>query len=328
MPANLTPQYFAAEEKYKKARDDEERLEALKEMLATIPKHKGTEKLQADLKKKIAQAKEGACRKKGGGHRGPTHQVERSGAAQIVLVGPPNSGKSRFVADHSPAKPEVAEYPFTTRVPTPGLVRVDRIPLQFVDLPPVTGDYLEPFLHEIVRGADLALLMFDLGSDELLDHYERTLAVLAGFSVSIDPPPPPEERDLSLRYLKSVLAAGRADLPGAADRLALLQEVAAPREVHPFSLETKAGLPALFRAVVDALGILRVFTKHPGREPDLDEPFVLPRGSTVADVARVIHKDLAEHLKFTRAWGPRFHPGQPVGRDLVVQDGDVFEFHA
>ena len=140
MPANLTPQYFDAEERYRKATTDRERLDALHEMLKTIPKHKGTEKLQADLKKKIKALKTGGG-KKGGARRAAMHTVERSGAAQIAIVGPPNSGKSRLVAELTAADPEVAEYPFTTRTPTPGIALAEQIPLQLVDLPPITGDY-------------------------------------------------------------------------------------------------------------------------------------------------------------------------------------------
>jgi ribosome-interacting GTPase 1 len=326
MTANLTPQYFDAEERYRKAHDDTERLEALREMLQTIPKHKGTEKLQADLKTKIAELRAGGG-KKGGARRASGPQVERSGAAQVVLVGPPNSGKSRLLADLSAARPEVAAWPFTTRTPTPGIILADKIPLQFVDLPPVTGDWIEPWVREVVREADLVLIFLDLGSDELLEQFEKVLAVLAGYHVSVDPPPPPEERDLGTRYLKGVLAGGRADIEGAADRLSILCEVVGDREVFPVSLETREGLSEMLSAVVRALDLIRVYGKEPGKPPDLREPFVVARGSTVADVARTIHKELAEKLRFARAWGPRFHDGQPVGRDLVLEDGDILEFH-
>ena len=327
MPANLTPQYFAAEEKYRQAGSDPERLAALQEMLSAMPKHKGTEKLQADLKKKIKALRSGGAKKGGGAHRGASHNVERSGAAQVALVGPPNSGKSSLLVERTAARPEVAEYPFTTRTPTPGIAVVDQIPLQLVDLPPVTGDYLEPWLTELVRNADLLLVMLDLGSDELLEHYERLLAALDSFHVSLDPEPPPEEREVGVRYHLSVLAGGRADVAGAADRVEILSELLGDRTLLPFSIRTGEGLDAVLREVVGQLELIRVYTKAPGKEPDLTAPFALPRGTTVEDAARTIHKELAEHLKFARAWGARFHDGQPVGRDLVLEDGDILEFH-
>jgi len=326
MPANLTPQYHDAEERYRKARDDRERLSALKEMLSTIPKHKGTEKLQADLKKKIAQLRS-AGGGKGGSRRAPSHSVERSGAAQVVLAGPPNSGKSRFVADLTAADPEVAEYPFSTRTPTPGILLYEKIPLQVVDLPPLTGDHVEPWLTDLVRNADLLLVMLDLGSDELLEHWEQLVRVLDGFSVSIDEPPPIEEREIGVHYHRCVIGGGRADLPEAAARREILRDLIGDRPVHPFSLETGEGVDALLAEVVRSLDLIRVFTKVPGEEADLEEPYVVQRGATVEDAARGVHKELAENLKLARAWGPRFHDGQPVSKDLVLEDGDVLEFH-
>ena len=327
MTANLTPQYFEAEERYRKATDDRTKLNTLREMLQLIPKHKGTEKLQAEIKKKIAALRMGTATKGGGSHRAPTHGVERSGAAQVALVGPPNSGKSRFVADLSSAKPEVAEYPFTTRTPTPGIVTVDLIPIQFVDLPPITGDYFEPWLTELIRNADLLLVMLDLGADEILEHWEGVANGLAKVRCSIAPPPPENERELGMRYLPSVLAGNRADLPDADVRLEILFDLTGPLPLLPFSLETKEGLDAVLAAVVKKLNLVRLFTKAPGKEPDMTQPFVLPRGATVEEAARHIHKDLAEKMKFARAWGARFHDGQPVGRDLVLEDGDILEFH-
>ena len=326
MTANLTPQYFEAEERYRKATDDRTKLNTLREMLQLIPKHKGTEKLQAEIKKKIAAFRQGTV-KKGGAHRAPTHGVERSGAAQVVLIGPPNSGKSRFLSDLSSAKPEVAEYPFTTRTPTPGIVTVDLVPIQFVDLPPIAGEYFEPWLTELVRNSDMALVMLDLGSDEILEHWEGMMDGLGKLRCSIEPPPPESERELGMRYLPSVLAGNRADLPDSADRLEILFDLTGPLPLLPFSLETKEGLDELLAKVLTDLRLVRLFTKAPGKDADLTAPFVLPKGSTVEDAARHIHKELASKMKFARAWGERFHDGQPVGRDQVLEDGDILEFH-
>jgi ribosome-interacting GTPase 1 len=326
MPANLTPQYRQAEEQYRRATTDAEKLEALREMQRTIPKHKGTEKLQADIKKKIAQLRSGGGKKKGA-RRAATHTVERSGAAQIMVFGPPNSGKSRLVRDFTSAEPEVAEYPFTTRTPTPGIARIEKIPLQLVDLPPATPDYIEPWLTDLLRNSDLVLVMLDLGADEILEHWEGLEAVLDHCRVSIRPPPPEEERDVGIRYQPSLIAGNRADLPGAADRLDILRELTGKLPILTCSLETGHGVREVFAEIIRILDVIRVYTKAPGQEADLEEPYVLPRGSTVEDAARGVHKDLAEHLKFARAWGERFHDGQPVGRDVELADGDILEFH-
>jgi ribosome-interacting GTPase 1 len=327
MPANLTPQYFKAEERYKAATDDRERLAALREMLSIVPKHKGTEKLQADIKRRIAQIRT-ASGKKGGPKRAPAHGVERSGAAQVALVGPANSGKSSFVADLTSAKPEVADFPFTTWTPTPGIVDVDKIPIQLVDLPPINPDHTEPWMVDLLRNADFLLIFMDIGSDEVLDDWEAVVAALESVKISLAPAPPPGERDIGTRHLRSLVAGNKADRPGARTRTELLCEVAGGRNVYPFSLRTGEGLRELLGELVHRLELIRVYTKEPQGEPDYDEPFVIARGGTVEDVARLIHKELAENLKITRAWGERFHPGQPVGKDTALEDGDLLEFHA
>jgi ribosome-interacting GTPase 1 len=223
------------------------------------------------------------------------------------------------------ADPEVADYPFTTRTPTPGIVDVDKIPLQLVDLPPLTG-YTEPWLVDLVRNADILLVVLDLGSDEILDHWDAFVEALEGFRVRIGPPPPAEERELGVRYHRAILAGNKSDQPGAAERLEVLRELGGP-SLRPVSFETGEGVLELLREIVRVLDMIRVFTKKPGKEADLGEPFVLPRGTTVAEAARAIHKELAAGMKFARAWGERFHDGQPVGRDLVLEDGDIIEFH-
>ncbi|MEN8149302.1 MAG: GTPase [Planctomycetota bacterium] len=326
MPANLTPQYFDAEERYRKAATDPERLAALQEMLQTIPKHKGTEKLQADLKKKIKVLKSGGPKKKGGS-RAPMHTVERSGTAQIALVGAPNSGKSRFVRDLTSADPEVADYPFTTRTPTPGIALAEQIPLQLVDLPPITGDWVEPWLIDLVRNADMLLVVLDLGSDEVLDHWEQLLAALERFHVSIDAAPPAGEREIGTRYHLAAIAGNKMDVPGAPERLEILRDLTDDRPILTCSLDTGHGVAAILADIVRQLDVIRVYTKIPGKPADLEEPFVLPRGTTVEGAARTIHKELAANLSFARGYGGRFRDGQPIGRDLVLEDGDILEFH-
>ncbi len=142
MPANLTPPYKAAEQRYREATDDAARLEALNEMMQVIPKHKGTEKLQAEIKAKIAKIKKGAQAKPAGAKAKSLDNIPREGAAQIPLVGPPNSGKSQFLAAVSHAHPEIADYPFTTRAPVAGMMPWENIKFQLIDLPPISDSHL------------------------------------------------------------------------------------------------------------------------------------------------------------------------------------------
>ena len=154
MPANLTPQYMEAERRFKQAATVAEKTEALEEMMAVMPKHKGTEKLQAELKKKMSALRKESDDSKKAGSRGHHHVVERQGARQLALVGSPNSGKSQLMRAVTHATPEVAEYPYTTRTPIPGMMIFENVRLQLVDLPPISPEYTESWVPQIIRNAD------------------------------------------------------------------------------------------------------------------------------------------------------------------------------
>ncbi len=308
MPANLTPDYLAAEREYKSASTQQEKISALEKMLATIPKHKGTEKLQADLKHRLSQArKEG--QKKGAAHATPFYAVEKEGAGQVVLLGPPNSGKSQLVCALTHARPEVAEYPFTTRMPTPGMMRFENVQIQLVDLPPLSAEFMEPWIPQVIRNASASVLAVDLAAADVLDQIEFIRATLARLHL-------PEPR---------LLAGNKVDLPGAGANYAALEDLYGARfRMVAVSAATGRNLDGFARAVFEALEIVRVYTKAPGKKAELNSPFILRRGQTVEDAARLVHKDFADHLKFARLFR-----GTPilVERTHVVEDGDILEFH-
>jgi ribosome-interacting GTPase 1 len=329
MPANLPPQYLKAEEDLRKASTPEARLEAVREMFRLLPKHKGTEKLQSDLKQKISRARdeiEGA--KAGGKKTGVSHRVPHEGAGQVVLVGAPNAGKSALLAAVTHAKPEVAPYPFTTRAPYPGIMLWEDVPVQLVDLPPVSADFHEPWVTSAIRAADAALLVVDLASDDVADATDAVLSCLAQTHTELVGSVPFDNEDESVRHIKTLLVASKTDADGAADRLGVIREWFSPRfPILPISVERREGLGALRRATYDLLGVLRVYTKVPGKPADRARPFTLPYGSSVVDLARAIHRDLEHSLKFARVWGSGVFEGQTVKRDHELHDGDVVEIH-
>jgi ribosome-interacting GTPase 1 len=329
MPANLPPQYSKAEEEYRRAGTPAERLEKLREMFRLLPKHKGTEKLQSDLKQKISRAKddfEGA--KAGGKKSGVSHRVPHEGAGQVVLVGAPNSGKSAFLGAVTHAKPEVAPYPFTTRAPQPGIMLWEDVPVQLVDLPPITADFHEPWVASVIRSADAALLFADLASDDVADATEAVLAGLADVHTELVGTLPFDDEDESLRHIKTLMVANKTDAEGAPDRLGVIREWFSPRfPILPVSVERGEGLDDLRRATYDLLGVLRVYTKVPGKPVDRTKPFTLSLGSTITDLAREIHRELEHSLKFAKVWGSGVFEGQTVKRDHELHDGDVVEIH-
>ncbi|MGC9970508.1 MAG: GTPase [Bryobacteraceae bacterium] len=312
MPANLTPEYLAAEREYKSAHTQAEKVAALERLLATLPKHKGTEKLQADLRRRLSQARK-ESQKKGGAHAAPFYLIEKEGAGQVVLLGPPNAGKSQLVAALTHAQPEVADYPFTTRFPTPGMMLFENVQIQLVDLPPISAEFTEPWIPHVVRNASLGVLLVDVNAAAVLDQIEFIEQTLERHRL-----PPPK-----------LLVGNKLDLPGGMSNFAALRELYGDRYGYVgMSASTGAGLDGFARAVFDTLDIVRVYTKAPGKKAELDAPFILRRGQTVQDAARLVHKDFAEHLKFSRLFhiaGNR--EGLMVERTHVVQDQDILEFH-
>ncbi|MEK7220953.1 MAG: GTPase [candidate division NC10 bacterium] len=326
MPANLTPQYLEADRRFKAAKTIEEKVAALEEMLSLIPKHKGTEHLQGDLKRRLAKLRaeaEQARRRRGGF----STSVDREGAGQVVLVGPPNAGKSSLVACLTKAQSEVGDYPFTTRRPIAGMMQFVNIQIQLVDLPAVSDEYMEPWVPSLVRPADLALLIADLASPSVLEDLEKVIAILDRRKVALvspgSPPPP-----TGWAHVPTLLLANKADAASAETVLEILRSEYRSRfPVHAVSAQTGRGLEPLRRMIYDGLRIVRVYSKPPGKEPSMQSPVVLPRGSTIVEMAAAIHKDFARQLKYARVWGGTKFSGQRVQRDYVVQEGDVIELH-
>jgi ribosome-interacting GTPase 1 len=318
MPANLTPDYHRAEAKLRQARTVEAKLDALEEMLRVVPKHKGTDGLQADLKARIAKLRKQPASK--AGKATYSHLVDREGAGQIALVGPPNTGKSSLVGALTHARPEVADYPFTTRDPVPGMMPFEDISFQLVDLPPLGDEHVEPWVYDIVRRADLLWIVVRV--ENAVDGLESVRRLLA--AKAIDLPPAGEGRTAK----PALVVATGIDRPGGDEDLAIVDELLQRRwPLVGVSAVAKRGIEALGRRTFDALEILRVYTKQPGKPADRQAPFTLPKGSTVGDLAARVHKDLAASMKHARIWGPSAFDGQAVHADHPLAEGDIVEIH-
>ncbi len=329
MPTNVTPEYRKAEEAFRAARTVDEKIERLETMIALLPKHKGTDHLYADLKRRLSKLKE---EQETSGRRGGGRSVEinREGAAQVILLGPPNSGKSSLLNALTNANAKVGDYPFTTQAMKPAIVPFEDVRIQLIDTPPVTADFLPVHLPGLVRHADGALLAADLGRDSLLEDME---ALLAAFRerhlLFVEEQPAGEKAAGEPDTVRARVLANKADEPGAADRLELLREMFAGRlEVLPVSAASGQGIAGLPRMLFAWLRIVRVYTKAPGRKVERDRPYTVYAGQTVGDVCLRIHKDFYEKLRFARLWrGRRTADPLTVSRSEPVEDGDILELH-
>jgi uncharacterized protein len=330
MPANLTPQYREAEQRFREATGHEDKLAALREMMALLPRHKGTEKLWADLRRRLAKLEDEAAHGgRGGAHRVDPGHVHREGAGQWALIGPPNAGKSALLAALTHAHPDVAPYPFTTRAPLPGMMPFEDVQVQLVDTPAVTGQHTETYMTNLVRNADGLLLVLDpLGDD--LEVNVRALAALLerarvwprGKSLAADAP--------TFAVVRPVrVALNKHDLDEDGAFAALATGGLDPHwTAHVVSATTGHGLEHLRRVLFEELDKVRIYAKEPGHKADHERPFVLPAGATVHDLAMTVHKDIAGHLRFARIWGHARFDGQQVDKDHVLADRDVVELHA
>ena len=342
MPANLSPEYKAAEASFRQAREPRERLHWLREMLRTIPKHKGTDHLQADIKHRIKDLSEEVegPRKGGAARSGPALVLRPEGAAQVALIGAPNAGKSSLHVRLTGSHAHVAEYPFTTQYPEPGMMPYEDVHFQLVDLPAISPEHALPWLAGTLQTADACLLVVDLSDPACVEQAQAVLDVLrekrvtlserwAGASASAARPVETGGDPFALS-LSTALLANKADLIGdIGAELEAFRELAGMRyPAFGVSAATGFGLgeigPWLFRE----FGIVRVYTKSPGKPCAKDRPFTLRRSQTVEDVARLVHHDLAHSLKYARVWGKSGFDGQHVGREHRLEDGDIVELHS
>ncbi len=325
MPTNLPPEYYDAEDRYRAAQTTEEKIASLEELISTIPKHKGTDKLRADFRRRVSKLKSSAQSQKSVSKQVSIFHIDKEGAGQVVVAGPPNVGKSALVNTLTNATPEVATYPFTTWTPTPGMMPMENIQIQLIDTPPLSREYIEPEMMNLIRKADLLLLVVDLQTYPL-QELEDSIAILSENRLV-----PQHHRDRypdsrRLTFVPLLVVVNKTDDEGADEEFEVLQELLGEEwPLLPVSATTGRNLDELKQAVFERLQVVRVYSKPPGKEPDFTAPFVLKKGSTIEQFAGKVHKDFLQNLKSARVWGSAVYDGQMVGRDHLLQDGDVVE---
>jgi len=325
MPANLPPQYFEAEKAFREAKDPLEKIAALEEMLAIMPKHKGTDHLRAELRGRIAKLTQQATRKSGA--RRASLVIEKEGAAQLAVIGLPNAGKSRLIAAITNASPPVAEYPFTTHKALPGMMEFENIKIQLIDTPPLAPQAIEFWIPPLLRRADALLVVVDLSADpiaqmEAITEQLKKMRVLIGDSSAETDP------ELTVWRPKALVIGNKIDIDKADDNYeALKSKYEGKFPLIAISATAGTNLEELKTGIYEVLDIIRVYTKAPGKKPDPTDPIILKRGSTLADAAAAVHKDFRARMKYARIWGSAKHDGVMAKRDHVLEDGDIIELH-
>ncbi|MBN1879281.1 50S ribosome-binding GTPase [bacterium] len=323
MPANLTPQYKSAEARYKSAQSIQEKIDALEEMYRTIPKHKGTEKLCADIKQRLSKARQQQEQAGRSTKKGVSFHVPREGAAQITLAGLPNSGKSSIVSGFTNAAATVADYPFTTQRPLPGMLSWENVQFQLIDLPALSRDFFEPYIPSLIRVSDMVMVVVDL---ENIEGFEVVHDILLDNKIELVPSFKDADYHSRIVRIPAIVCATKKDCPDSAISLELLREVSGNLEVLTIESRNPADAHRLGRTIFEHLDLVRVYTKAPGKEANMNTPIVIRKGSTLMDVTSEIHKDFSEDMKYARVWGSGKFDGQRIQRDYIIEEGDIFEF--
>ena len=325
MPLNLPPEALQAQERYREAESVEEKIATLEEYISLIPKHKGTDHLRADLRRKLSKLKSSAQTRKTSAKQISLYHIDKEGIGQVVLVGQPNAGKSALLAALTNATPEVAEYPFTTWTPTPGMMEVNHVQIQLIDTPPLTEEFVDPEMLNLIRRADLVLIVVDLQAFPT-QELDDTLALLERNRILPDHLANQPYEGRRPTFVPMIVLANKCDDERCDEDFEVLCELLEGElPIFPVSASTGHNMEQMKRAVFEQLDVIRVFAKPPGKEPDFTAPFVLRRGGTVGEFAAKVHQDFVKSLKSARVWGSATHDGQMVGRDHVLHDRDVVE---
>jgi len=326
MPTNLPADYFNAEERFRSATTTEDKIKYLEEMLSTIPKHKGTDHLRADLRKKLSKLKTATTSKKGVKKQASPYHINKEGAGQVVIIGCTNVGKSTLVASQTNANPEVSEVPFTTWAPTPGMMAIDNIQIQLIDTPPFGDDYIDPEFLNLIRRVDLALIMIDLHANPV-QELEFVLQKLQENRIAPSYLEGVIHPEGFVLYVPCLVLVNKFDDESFAEHFQIFQELLeGDHPLIPASAQTGYQLEDLKTRIFAELGVIRVYSKAPGKDPDRTAPFVVEKGILLGDFAGKVHKDFQENLKSAKIWGTSVDfPGQMVSREHMLEDEDVVE---
>ena len=326
MPANLTPQYHSAEKRYREAKEVDEKIAALQEMMAVMPRHKGTDHLYAGLRGKIAKLGQESDRKLATARRAGFY-IRSEGAGQVVLVGPANVGKSQVLAMLTSASPQVAMYPYTTRTLLPGMMLFENIQIQLVDTPPLGHRDVRILISSVLHAADVIAIVIDLGLEPIA-QFDWTLTQLEECRVIPEGQQSQNQSETVVYPKKMLIIGNKLDLPGAHERLRLLErQYGAQMHIAKVSATEEDELEWLPSRIYEAMDIIRVHTKAPGQKPDRSDPVILPKGSNVGEAATAIHKDIRKGLRYAVVWGSGKFEAQTVSKEHILQDGDIVEFH-
>jgi len=327
MPTNLPPEYFEADRKFKEAESTSAKISSLEELIATVPKHKGTDKLRAELRRKLSKLRVDQQKKKSTGKHESVYHIEKEGAGRISIIGSPNVGKSSLLKALTHAAPKISESPFTTWIPMPGMMLMEDIQVQLIDTPPLNKEHMEPEFFDLIKSSDLLLLVVDLQATPF-KQLEEALPILEEHKIAPVKKQDQFPEEKNFNFVPFIVVVNKDDDDKIDEDFEVFDELLeSDLPLVPISALNKRNLDKLSELVFEKLEVMRIYSKRPGHEADLSNPFVLKKGSNVEDFAPKVHHDFYKNLKTARVWGRDVYDGQLVGRDHILYDKDIVELH-
>ena len=327
MPTNLPPEYFRAEQVFREAESTFAKIAALEEMMSTIPKHKGTDKLRAELRRKISKLKEDQQKKKGAGKHESEFHIEKEGAGRVVLIGSANVGKSSILASLTNATPVISEAPYSTWSPLPGMMLIDDVQIQLIDTPPLTKEQAQPELFDLVRSADLILIIVDLQATPF-QQLEDSLKLLNQHKIIPKQKESETREERRIQFVPVLVVVNKDDNDQCDEDFEVFKDLLEIRlPLVPISVTNQRNFEILKKRIFESLEIIRIYSKPPGKDADLTKPFVIKKGTTLEEFAGKVHHDFQQKLKTARVWGKNVFDGQMVGKEHVLHDKDIVELH-
>ncbi len=367
-----------------------EKIRLMREFISLVPRHKGTEKLLGNVRRRIAvledEVEKTKARRKGS--RGGGFSVPKEGAGQIIVLGPTKVGRSSLLASVTNAKVEASPILFATRKPVIGMLLYQNIQFQLVEAPAVVegasqGKMGGSQILGLARNADSLMLMVDLSEDPvdqfqmLRSELERSGVLIGrsegevevtrrsvgasvqvvGGGILVDCTLDDIRRMLesyrinsalvrvrgkvalddietslfsSTVYKPTLIVANKVDVPKAGAALQNFKQALKDVEIPilPVSCLNSQGLEDLGGFIFKMLGIIRIYTKEPSDKEPSPNPIVVKEGTTVIDIAKELHSSLYRRFQYGRVWGQSAkYPGQKVGSNHTLKDGDVLEIH-
>ena len=327
MPTNLPPEYFAADRKFREAESTSAKITSLEELIATVPKHKGTDKLRAELRRKLSKLRVDQKKKKSTSKHESEYHIEKEGAGRISIIGSPNVGKSSLIKALTHAAPKISNSPFTTWVPLPGMMLIEDIQVQLIDTPPLNKEHIKPEFFDLIKSSDLLLLVVDLQATPF-KQLEEALAILEEHKIAPAQKKNQIPEEKNFNFVPFIIVVNKDDDDKIDEDFEVFDEfLESDLPLVPISAANKRNLDKLSELIFEKLEVMRIYSKRPGNEADKSSPFVLKKGSTIEEFAQKVHKDFHQNLKTARVWGRDVYDGQLVGRDHILNDKDVVELH-